>query len=953
VGQDWISGQGSFGLAYWDNELKLLTKKLGHAGVVLGALFFCLFGQSALGEVVKGIYGIPSVESLNPVNYEDHLREAGINGVFLPPDEASVRWFKSRGYRIYVSVNAFGGKRAWKEFPDSRPVKADGSFLGSEVGYKGYGGVCPTHEGWREARLHHIKHLLKQLEGIDGVWLDFIRYPGRWEMPRPKIPDTCYCPRCLAKFERESDVSLPPGLDTGGCAAWIKSHCAYKWMEWKKEQIASFVSEVREIVEETSENAPIKLGLFLVPWTKGERKNAICYLLGQDPFQLSSMVDVISPMVYHRMCGRSPHWVGYVTGYYKETAGCEVWPIVESAWGKEHGGKGLEGKKVRGLEGKRGKAQSGKREAHGGKGLKQRAERGGQGGEFGEVMRFAGQGGADGVLVYSFKGIRPEMWSEMGEFRKLENSIPYPKTLEAQETHRLEPIEVKTETDEEAEWSVLLPACEPGAEYVFRADFFREGWRNGVYPSVSFWGEEYLVNTHLKAKVFQPIRVNVACPEEISDPYFRFKNNNRGTAFEMVGPSLKREYRFVPEPTVPLKKGFFEGEFFPIGVYGAALDNIEAIKRLALNTVVLSGSGKRLRDQVEKCHEVGLRYVISVPRDPDRLPVFLDEISEYVRPYDLAFYANDEPGIWSFPINKADDINRLIKGRFPKCATCMAVVRPQVCGDYRWAADFFMLDQYPVPFMPMTWLSDCMGECAQRIAQSAGRREQGAESRAHSVKGLEGKKVRGLEGEKRRKAHGLRGEGGGRLAAVVQAFGGKEYEDIGWPRLPTWREMDCLAFLSVVHGSRAVFFFTYGIMGETEEGRQKLGRVVGRLNRIYPWLLIENQSGKVQVEMLSENRFDPKGRPSVHCCLKRKGGEALLIAVNTVGTGVEAAIGVRRKAQCAKSIAGSGKGLEGEGMLVWEVFSGEKYAPVEGKIRVKLGAYEAKAFRIRGPGSQG
>ncbi|MCJ7594326.1 MAG: alpha-glucosidase C-terminal domain-containing protein, partial [Desulfobacterales bacterium] len=173
--------------------------------------------------------------------------------------------------------------------------------------------------------------------------------------------------------------------------------------------------------------------------------------------------------------------------------------------------------------------------------------------------------------------------------------------------------------------------------------------------------------------------------------------------------------------------------------------------------------------------------------------------------------------------------------------------------------------------------------------------------------------------------------GGGRLASVIQAFGGERYADVGWPRLPTWQEMDCLAFLSVVHGSRGVFFYTYGIMGQTEEGREKLGRVVGRLNRIYPWLIEENLDQPVKVEMMSSNRVDPKGRATVHCCLKKKGNEMLLIAVNTIGTSVEALLGVEDK----------------RGEVVREVFSGEDYVVVDGRIRVKFGPYETKAFLFR------
>ena len=817
----------------------------------------------AAGEVVKGIYGVPSISQREPSSYVGELEKVGVNAVFVPADKETVAWFKDRGFQVFVSVNAFGGEGSWKSFPDSRPIKADGSLLGSGSGDKGHGGACPTHEGWRRERLKYVVQLVSEFggeRGIDGLWLDFIRYPGLWETAVPEIPDTCYCPRCLKKFQADSKIQMPKGLEGKDAAAWIRGNAPYEWMKWKKEQIASFVVAVKKILTENPGKRPLKLGLFLAPWTKGERGNAVSYLLGQDPFELAELVDVISPMVYHKMCGKSPKWVGYLCDYYKETVKCQVWPIVQvmdcSA------------------------------------------------GEFGEAVRWAWKGGAEGVLVYSFRGMRSADYADFTDYTD-EKMIGLEGEAE---------IAVAAVDEWGSEWVVGLGDCVAGEEYEFRAEFFRDGWRNGVYPEVSFWGKRFRVDTHLKAKVFQPISVNVVCPDEVTDPYFRFMNRNRGTTFTLRGPSVKRKYRFRGEPGLVVERGFFKGDFFPIGVYGANLGNLEEIKRLAINTVMLGGHGEDLKKKIEKCHAVGLRYVVSAPHDPDRLPVYLEEISQYVRPYDLAFYVNDEPGIWSFPVNRANDMNRLIKDRFPGCATCMAVVRPQVCGDYGQAADFFMLDQYPVPFMPMTWLSDCMGECGRALSADY-------DPQITQITQI----IMDKKGERR-------------LAAVIQAFGGEKWKDLGWPRLPTEREMACLAFLSVVNGARGIFFFSYEIMGRAEEGREALGHVVGRLNQVYPWLVVENSAEKVEVEMLSENRFDPKGRAAVQCCLKRKGNEFMVIAVNTIGTGTECLLSADyadfRRLEKNKN----------EKMILKEVFSGEDYVIKGKKLRVRLGAYETKAF---------
>ncbi len=825
-------------------------------------LLCLLLPNVAAGEVVKGIYGVPAVGERDPLSYVEDMEKAGVNAVFVKPDRDTVKWFKAKGFKVFVSVDAYGGSKAWKRFPDSRPVLADGSLLG-EKPYACHGGACPSHEGWQRERISYIAGLLKEFDSgdlkIDGIWLDYIRYPGRWSVLDPKIPDTCYCGRCLSKFSKDTGIQFSKDLKTRETSRWIKENCPYEWMKWKKEQINAFVEKVRERLDkEPSESRPL-LGIFLVPWTKGERQNGVCYAFGQDGFELTKYADVISPMVYHKKVGRSEAWVGVMTRYYEERVSCEIWPIVQA--------------------------------------MDCTVE------EFAAVMRYAGEGGADGVLGYPFGAIdKAGLWEGFRGFERLPNLLV---SADYADLRRL--VEIQPGYGECGEWIVPLADCEAGAVYEFRGDFWQRVWENGAYPMVSLWGREFLLNTHWKSKAFQPLRVYVRCPGEVRDQTFRFKNCNPEKDIRMRKPEVRRFYGFAPEPGVPLKGAFFDEHFFPIGVYGANLENLAEIKKLAINTVVLGGTGKKLREQVEKCHEVGLRYVLSVPHDPDRLVVYLDEISGYVRPYDLAFYVNDEPGIHSFPSAKAVDVNRLIKERFPDCATCMAIVRPQVCGEYKDGADFFMLDQYPVPFMPMTWLSDCMGECEEQ--------------------------VRGQRSEVR----GQRAEGGGsRLASVIQAFGGERRLD--HPRMPTWREMDCLAFLSVVHGSRGIFFYTFSWIGQTEAGRERLGRVVGRLNRVYPWLVVENSGEKVGVEMVSENRVDEKGRAAVQCCLKRKGDDGLLIAVNTIGTGVECLLSADyadfRRLEKNKD----------EKMILKEVFSGKDYVVRDGKVRVRLGAYGVKAF---------
>jgi hypothetical protein len=109
--------------------------------------------------------------------------------------------------------------------------------------------------------------------------------------------------------------------------------------------------------------------------------------------------------------------------------------------------------------------------------------------------------------------------------------------------------------------------------------------------------------------------------------------------------------------------------------------------------------------------------------------------------------------------------------------------------------------------------------------------------------------------------------------------------------------------------------------------------VVGRLNRIYPWLLEKNLAAPVGVEMLSEYRVDPKGRPAVHACLKKKGEEIMLIVVNTVGAPVEARLKFENRGTAP--------------LFSVEAFSGGIWPVRKGSIRTSLQAYETKAFILK------
>jgi len=444
-------------------------------------------------------------------------------------------------------------------------------------------------------------------------------------------------------------------------------------------------------------------------------------------------------------------------------------------------------------------------------------------------------------------------------------------------------------TPDDGVWTTPLPACEAGRTYRFSGEFRRDTWDDRTYPWIALWGQKFLLNAHCRKGAPQTLQVRVTCPERITDPTLRFGAEPAsaggvpprfclGTHTLAAVPPEE-----IPHPAPWAPPSSIAG-FFPIGVYGADPARLAEVRAIAFNTVILGGEGEPLAKAIASARNDRLRYVLSTPGDPERLKVYLDRLDAVPNVRGgglLGFYVADEPELRSVPAARAGDVRRLLAERFPGVATAMAIVRPQHARDYLGAADYFMMDQYPFPHRPMTWLSDAMDEAAADTGRD-------------------------------------------RLMSVIQAF----TEGEAWPSLPGWRQMDCLAFLSIVHGSRGIFFYSWSVMGRTEEGRARLGRVVGRLNRLYPWLLVKNAERAVAVEMRSENRVDPRGRPAVHACLKAREDGLLLIAVNTIGANVTARLKT---------------GAAGEAV---EVFGGGVHPVVDGAILADLDAHETKAFLI-------
>jgi hypothetical protein len=264
---------------------------------------------------------IPSLAGMSPLEIAQRLREIGGDGVFLKELQPDwVEALQSAGLRVYASHGIFvDNADFWQRFPDSRPITASGEPAPQQDWYRP---LRPTHGEIRELRLNQLETLVTALP-LDGIWLDFIRWPARWEKADLRLYDSSFDEDTLARFVEERGIDLPT-RDPQEAAAWILDRVLDEWIDWRCQLIERFVVEA---VERIRRHRPAtQVGLFTIPWIDDNLRR----IVGQDLSRLGAHVDVLSPMVYHRLCARSTGWIGEVSGWVMAQTNAAVWPVIET-----------------------------------------------------------------------------------------------------------------------------------------------------------------------------------------------------------------------------------------------------------------------------------------------------------------------------------------------------------------------------------------------------------------------------------------------------------------------------------------------------------------------------------------------------------------------------------------------------------------------------------------------
>lgn len=423
----------------------------------------------------------------------------------------------------------------------------------------------------------------------------------------------------------------------------------------------------------------------------------------------------------------------------------------------------------------------------------------------------------------------------------------------------------------------------PHTDYLLEFSAYRPKFANGVYLEVEIFGQRHLINQHLTYGRVEQIFLQVNSGDARGASRLVMVNPHQDVlafgspSLKLVGPEE------APRPTVePVRWP----NFFPVGIYNAGPEDLPEIRAAGFNTVQsYDAAPGHIQRMAAACRRLGLTFL---PTFCSYQPGISRELGG--RPETLGFYIADEPEGRGLPPTELQSLKASLQRDHPGALTAMALVRPQMAGMYQRATDIFLLDPYPVPNLPLTWLSEALEEAAQYVPRE-------------------------------------------RLWAVIQAFGGDKWRKEGWPRRPTYLEMRCLSYLALAHGAHGLFYFSYPEVKNDPAAWQGLKQIVQELRQLRTWLVLPNEPATLRVEMTSPFKTDAQGHPAVHFCQKQRPGEHLLILVNVIDHPVSCFV----------------HGFYQETQWVTEFDQHKKSVVLDGNIREELGPYEVRLYHYRQP----
>ena len=251
-------------------------------------------------------------------NLIDPLPTSGVDqegylGSGVPSSVATDRvWsdaLHAAGLRVYQTTALFFDPELLRAFPDARPLDANGH---PDAGFDWYLGVCPTHEGYLEAKIDRLRAVAAELEP-DGLFLSFTRYPGFWENWVPGYTFTnsdrfCFCPRCRGRFARDLGLDLGPD-DAAAQARIILGEHAAAWTDWRSARIVDAIDRIAAVVITERPGLQIMLNTLAFPASDFDGRDVRKAIAAQDLSVLRQIVDQFELMTYLQILNRPHAWL--------------------------------------------------------------------------------------------------------------------------------------------------------------------------------------------------------------------------------------------------------------------------------------------------------------------------------------------------------------------------------------------------------------------------------------------------------------------------------------------------------------------------------------------------------------------------------------------------------------------------------------------------------------------
>ena len=279
---------------------------------------------------IKAVYGfskyLPRFKDKTDQEILKLLNEWKVNAIFGGYEDAKfVEQLHQAGIKIFVEVSFFVGEKWWQEYPASRPVTSDGKPIEKE---EWYAAVNPTNQNVFQAILKKFETIIST-KRVDGIWLDFFRWPCHWESPNPNFYQTSFDDHTVNLFLKRKQIVLPDNIQNSSERnQLILQNKLDRWTEFRCDIIVELAAKVNKLVK--SIKSDILIGLFHIPWTNNDFNGALRKIVGQDLARLSPYIDVFSPMVYHAMCGKSPQWISEITTYTYDKTNKPILPIIQT-----------------------------------------------------------------------------------------------------------------------------------------------------------------------------------------------------------------------------------------------------------------------------------------------------------------------------------------------------------------------------------------------------------------------------------------------------------------------------------------------------------------------------------------------------------------------------------------------------------------------------------------------